>query len=81
MQKHDTEPAASWSQGVIEMVGHLGKYREKQIEFTPAVSRRRAGQSQEIKQVVLNLLTNALDSLDQAARSGSSSRDATARPS
>ena len=26
-------PAANWSQGVIDMVGHLGKYQQKHIEF------------------------------------------------
>jgi len=50
-------------QGVIEMIGHLGRYQGKRIEFCegPAVSAPVNGQ--EIKQVVLNLLTNALDSL------------------
>ena len=46
------------------MVRHLGKYREKHIEFartTPVIASVNA---QEIKQVVLNLITNALDSLD-----------------
>jgi two-component system, NtrC family, sensor kinase len=50
--------------GVIEMVGHIGKYQRKQIVFEcnrPAVANVSAA---EIKQVVLNLLTNALDSLD-----------------
>lgn len=51
-------------QGVIDMIGHLDTYHERHVEF-------HAGQPvvvnvnpQEIKQVVLNLLTNALDSLD-----------------
>ncbi|MBN2021599.1 MAG: HAMP domain-containing protein [Pirellulales bacterium] len=51
-------------QGVIEMIGHLGKYRDKTIQFAmdgPVVASVNA---QEIKQVVLNLLTNALDSLE-----------------
>jgi signal transduction histidine kinase len=48
-------------QGVIEMVHHLGKYQHKRIELfapQPVVARVNA---REIKQVVLNLLTNALD--------------------
>jgi two-component system, NtrC family, sensor kinase len=51
--------------GVIEMVRHIGKYQRKQIAFergAPAVANVSAA---EIKQVVLNLLTNALDSLDE----------------
>ena len=50
--------------GVVDMVGHLGKYQGKRIEFAgdePVVA---AVNPQEIKQVVLNLLTNALDSLE-----------------
>ncbi len=50
--------------GVVDMVGHLGKYQGKRIEVAgdrPVVV---AVNAQEIKQVVLNLLTNALDSLD-----------------
>jgi len=50
--------------GVVDMIGHLGKYQRNRIEFVerrPAVAPVNA---QEIKQVVLNLLTNALDSLD-----------------
>jgi signal transduction histidine kinase len=52
-------------QGVIEMVGHLGKYQKKQIEFEPAEAIVAPVNPQEIKQVVLNLLSNALDSLDE----------------
>ena len=50
--------------GVIEMLHHLGKYQRKHIEFTPHDALFAAVNPQEIKQVVLNLLTNALDSLD-----------------
>jgi signal transduction histidine kinase len=52
-------------QGVIEMVGHIGKYQRKQIDFErggPVVAHVSAA---EIKQVMLNLLTNAMDSLDE----------------
>jgi signal transduction histidine kinase len=63
VQKHDAD-LTELVQGVIEMVRHLGKYREKQIEFVPAAPVVASVNAQEIKQVVLNLITNALDSLD-----------------
>jgi signal transduction histidine kinase len=50
--------------GVIGMIGHLGKYQGKRIEFDSAGPVVAPVNSQEIKQIVLNLLTNALDSVD-----------------
>ncbi|HRX77657.1 MAG TPA: ATP-binding protein, partial [Pirellulaceae bacterium] len=50
---------------VIEMVRHIGSYKHKQIEFHCHDSVVACVNSQEIKQVLLNLLTNALDSLDK----------------
>ena len=50
--------------GVIDMVRHLGKYRQKKIEFDCREYVSAPLNAQEIKQVVLNLITNALDSLD-----------------
>jgi two-component system NtrC family sensor kinase len=50
--------------GVIEMLGHLGKYQRRRIEFSSAAPVWVEVNPQEIKQVVLNLLSNALDSLD-----------------
>ncbi len=50
--------------GVIDMVKHLGRYQGKRFDLSatgPVVAWVNA---QEIKQVVLNLLTNALDSID-----------------
>jgi len=52
-------------QGVIDVVGHIGKYQRKRIDFTRGETVIAAISAQEIKQVVLNLLTNALDSLDE----------------
>jgi two-component system, NtrC family, sensor kinase len=51
-------------EGVIEMVRHLGTYRQKKIEFECREYVLAPVNSQEMKQVVLNLITNALDSLD-----------------
>lgn len=55
-------------EGVIDMVRHLGKYREKHIEFKCDQSVVAPVNPQEIKQVILNLLTNGLDSLDPGGR-------------
>ncbi|MFT7640841.1 MAG: two-component system NtrC family sensor kinase, partial [Pirellulaceae bacterium] len=54
--------------GVIGMIQHLGKYREKQIEFLPGPNVSASVNSQEIKQVVMNLITNALDSLESGGQ-------------
>jgi two-component system, NtrC family, sensor kinase len=50
--------------GVLEMLGHLGKYQRRPVDFAPCETVVAPVNPQEIKQVVLNLLTNALDSLD-----------------
>jgi signal transduction histidine kinase len=52
-------------QNVIDMVGHLGKYQERQIAFASGPSVVALVNTQELKQVVLNLLTNGLESLDR----------------
>ncbi|HMB07047.1 MAG TPA: HAMP domain-containing sensor histidine kinase [Isosphaeraceae bacterium] len=55
---------ASLIQGVVEMLRHMGKYRGKNILFQPREAVMAHVDSQEIKQVVLNLVVNALDSMD-----------------
>jgi signal transduction histidine kinase len=50
---------------VIDMVKHLGQYRNRRIIFDQRTPVTAWISSQEIKQVVLNLLTNALDSLEE----------------
>ena len=55
-------------QGVIDMLGHVGKYQRQNIEFARGAPVFAPVNPQEIKQVVLNLLTNALDSLDDDGR-------------
>ncbi|TWT48341.1 sensor histidine kinase [Botrimarina hoheduenensis] len=54
--------------GVIDMVSHLGKYRDKSVELTPGPSVVAEVNGQELKQVVLNLVTNGLDSLNAGGR-------------
>ncbi|HMO14072.1 MAG TPA: HAMP domain-containing sensor histidine kinase [Pirellulaceae bacterium] len=51
-------------EGVIEMVAPLGKYKHKQVHFDRRETVSAIINPQEIKQVVLNLLTNALDSVE-----------------
>jgi signal transduction histidine kinase len=50
--------------GVIEMVRHLAKNEERNVALAPCKSVIATIHPQEIKQVVLNLITNALDSTD-----------------
>jgi two-component system NtrC family sensor kinase len=64
IEKQDTD-LRELVEVVIDMVKHLGKYRRKNIEFHCDSLVVVPVNSQEIKQVVLNLITNALDSLDE----------------
>ncbi len=49
--------------GVIDMVGHLGRYQDKRLDLVPGEAVVAPVNPQELKQVVLNLITNGLDSL------------------
>jgi two-component system, NtrC family, sensor kinase len=51
-------------QGVVDMIQHIGKYRGKKVAFYPREAVMAHVDSQEIKQVVLNLIVNALESMD-----------------
>ncbi len=51
-------------QGVVDMIQHIGKYRGKKVNFYPREAVMAHVDSQEIKQVVLNLIVNALESMD-----------------
>lgn len=50
-------------ENVVEMVRHMGKYRAKAIRYDPPQRVHGHVDAQEIKQVVLNLVVNALDSM------------------
>jgi signal transduction histidine kinase len=63
IQREPTD-LASLVQGVVEMIRHMGKYRGKQIVFQPREAVIAHVDSQELKQVVLNLVVNALDSME-----------------
>jgi two-component system, NtrC family, sensor kinase len=55
-------------QGVLDVIGHLGKYHGKQIVLCDGPAVFAPVNGQELKQVVLNLMTNALDSLEDDGR-------------
>lgn len=63
-EKDDTE-LGELTAGVIDMVKHLGKYKQKHIELVRQGAVMSRVNAQEIKQVLLNLITNGLDSLDE----------------
>lgn len=56
---------------VVDMVRHLSAYRRQRIDFqVPSEPMTVWASPQEMKQVVLNLLTNALESLDPESNDG-----------
>ena len=61
--KRERTDLAGLIQGVVEMIRHMGKYRHKKIVFLPREAVLAHVDAQEIKQVVLNLVVNALDSM------------------
>jgi len=62
--KRERVDLASLIQGVVEMIRHIGKYTGKTIIFHPREAVMAHVDAQEIKQVVLNLIVNALESMD-----------------
>ncbi|MCO6046847.1 HAMP domain-containing histidine kinase [Aeoliella sp. ICT_H6.2] len=63
-QRHATE-LRDLVAGVIEMLQHLGRYNNKHVRLEPGEPVIADVNPQEMKQVVLNLITNGLDSLDE----------------
>jgi len=63
-ERHDAD-LCELVDDVIEMVKHLGRYKNKHIEFHGSERVVACINPQELKQVLLNLITNALDSLDE----------------
>jgi two-component system, NtrC family, sensor kinase len=62
--KRERTDLAHLIQGVVDMIRHIGKYRGKTIIFQPKEAVMAHIDGQEIKQVVLNLVVNALDSME-----------------
>jgi signal transduction histidine kinase len=62
--KRERTDLASLIQGVVDMIRHIGKYRGKVIVFQAKEGVVAHVDSQEMKQVVLNLVVNALDSME-----------------
>jgi nitrogen fixation/metabolism regulation signal transduction histidine kinase len=62
--KRERIDLTSLIQGVVEMIRHIGKYTGKSINFHPREAVMAHVDSQEIKQVVLNLIVNALESMN-----------------
>jgi signal transduction histidine kinase len=62
-EKHETD-LTDVVRDVIDLLQTLGRYRGKRIEFEPSGPLLARVVPEEFKQVVLNLIANALDSLD-----------------
>jgi signal transduction histidine kinase len=62
-ERHNTD-LRELVDGVIEMLCHLGKYQSKNVRLVAGEPVIAEICPQEIKQVMLNLITNGLDSLD-----------------
>ena len=51
-------------QTVVEMIKPMSKYRDRNLHYTPSYTIEASANAQELKQVALNLITNALGSVD-----------------
>lgn len=64
-RRREATDLAALIQSVLDMVQHLQNGKGKQIVFEPAADLVAWVNAQEIKSVVLNLVINALDSMDE----------------
>jgi signal transduction histidine kinase len=64
LKRHNTD-LRELVQSVLDMVSHLGKYKDKHAVLAGGEPVIAAVNPQQFKQVVLNLVTNGLDSLDE----------------
>jgi two-component system NtrC family sensor kinase len=69
-ERKQTVDVADLVEDVIAMVRHLGQYRNHKVVFERHGDTHAWASPQEMKQVVLNLLTNALDSLSPEQADG-----------
>jgi two-component system NtrC family sensor kinase len=63
VERHDTD-LRQLVQSVLEMVQTLGKYKNKQVVLAPGQPVVAQVNAQQLKQVVLNIVTNGLDSVE-----------------
>ncbi len=62
--KRERIELAGLTQGVVEMIRHIGKYSGKTIVFQPRAAVFAHADAQEMKQVILNLIVNALEAME-----------------
>src|SRR5262249_14335050 len=64
-RRREATGLAELIQSVLDVVQHLQNYKGKQVLFQPPARLLAWVNAQEIKSVVLNLIVNALDSMDE----------------
>jgi signal transduction histidine kinase len=67
-RKRERIDLAGVVQGVLDVVQHLQNCKGKQLVFEPGAPIPAWANAQEIKQVFLNLVVNALDSMDEGGK-------------
>jgi signal transduction histidine kinase len=56
------------ARGMVEMVRHVGRYQDKNIQLLPGEAVVAPANTQQMKQVLLNLLSLSLESIDRGGR-------------